>query len=167
MGLLDFPKRSGFLFSHKSLTLLDGADQFAGVLAWKANPMVDGRAIQYGTGPIGLGRSRGNLKIEVEAKFSAATYYDFVSKNPTYLFQEFGWTAVFEEGDQRATIECVQLAFDKTDAPSEGTEPNAATISGECLDLKINGVSVADSDALGALFGFDFSSIPGLGSLGF
>src|SRR5262245_59751588 len=148
MGLLAYPKRTGFLFSHKSLTLFgDAADIFEGVLSFKFDPKIDGRTLLYGTGPIALGRSKGNLSIETEVKFAAEKGYKFIRENPNYLFAEFNWTASFEDGDQRATIELISLTFEDTDAPSEGTDPNEMTFKGTAIDLKMDGVSVADSDA--------------------
>ncbi len=157
MGLMQYPKRTGFLYSHKSLTVTQGTDALKGVTSFKISPKVDGRELQYATGPIALGRPRGNLVVEVEAEFSAQSWFDFISQHPSYLFEEFTFTAVYEEGSDRSELTIISLTFEENDIESEGTEAMTISLSGTALDLEINGVSVSDADALGNSFGLAFS----------
>ncbi len=157
MGLMQFPKRTGFLYSHKSLTVTQGSEALKGVTSFKISPKIEGRELQYATGPIALGRPRGNLSVEIEIEFSMQSFYDFIAAHPAWLFEEFTFTAVYEEGSDRAELTVIGATFEETEIGSEDTEASKVSLSGMALDLEINGTSVSDADALGTSLGLVFS----------
>lgn len=136
---LTYPVTPGFLFSHNSLTALNGAAPWKGLVSVKPGASIDGRDIPIGTGPKGLGFTRGRLKVEPEFVFeSTAFYLDWLEKYPGFLGIIIPTLSLtYEEGANRAEVVFVNLTLKGFDAPSEGTEAIKVTVPGEALDLLV------------------------------
>lgn len=146
---LQYFKRNGYLYSFKSVSLLEGAELFKGLSAISVNPTVEGRDLFYGSGTKAYGRPRGHLMVEVSATFVAEAFFDIVAKHPTILDEEFNLSVVFEEGPRRDVIDLVSLTFEGIDKSAEGTEATTVELSGTAIDCLINKRSVMGGDALG------------------
>lgn len=142
--MFTYPNRGKFLYSFKSLSLLNGAEVFEGLTSLGVNVTIEGREMLYGNGMRAYGRTRGNLQVEVEAKFAAEAFFDFQKAHPQFLTELFTFTVVNEESSRRDVIELVELSFEGADLPSEGTAPSEVTLSGMALDVLINDQSVID-----------------------
>jgi hypothetical protein len=136
---LTYPVTAGFLFSHNSLTALNGAAPWKGLTSVKPGVSIDGREVVFGTGPKGLGYPRGQLKVEPEFVFESTGFYlDWLEKYPGFLGVQLpSLSLVYEEGANRAEIVFVSLTLTGYDAPSEGTEAIKVTVPGKALDLLI------------------------------
>jgi hypothetical protein len=162
MGLMAYPKRKGFLYSHTSFTLLQGAEKLEGVQSFKFTPKVDGRELVYANSSISVGRVRGKLSIEVEAKFLQQSWGDWVAGHPAWMFELFNWTALWEEGPDSLGFAISDCTFENTEIGSDDGA-NTVTMKGMAANLEIEGVSIADVDALGVALGVDFSVAGALG----
>ena len=135
---LTYPKRGGFLYSFKSVEVQQGAEVWNGLLSVKYTPKIDGRSLLHGNRRRAYGRPRGNAEVELEVKFVAEGYFDWVRAHPGFLMEIFNPIIINEEGSRRDTISIVELTFENTDAPSEGTDANEVTLSGMAIDCLIS-----------------------------
>jgi hypothetical protein len=141
---LGYPNRGTFNMSFKSLSLLEGADEFEGLTSLNINTTIDGRERPYGNGMRPYAPTRGNLVIEVEAKFLLDYAHDFIKGHPQFLTEIFNFTVVNEEGPRRHVVQLKDVTFEGCDMPAEGTGPSEITFSGSASDIMINGQSVID-----------------------
>lgn len=146
---LQYHKRNGFLYSFKSVSLLEGSELFKGLSAISVNPTVEGRDMFYGTGTKAYGRPRGHLMVEISATFVAEAFFDIMAKHPTILDEEFTLSLVNEEGSRRDVIDLISVTFEGIDMSQEGTEATTVELSGSAIDFLINKKSVMGGDALG------------------
>lgn len=159
---LSFPKRKGFLYSHTSFTLKQGAEDWNGVKSFKISPKVEGRELTYANSSIAYGRIRGRLKVDVEAKFDQQAWGDWQASHPAWLFELYNLTAVWEEGSDFLEFSLLDLTFEETETGSEDGA-NEVTMKGMAANLEIAGVTIADVDALGIALGLAFSVADALG----
>lgn len=147
---LSYPKREGYLYSHKSLIVQEGAELWSkGLIAAKINPSIEGRKIVMGNGRKPLGRTRGELKVECELTFESTSFFEYATSHPQFLDEIHNFTYVWEEGADRADVEIQDLAFEAIDLPSEGTEEIKVVLKAMAFDCLINGQSVVEGDSLG------------------
>ncbi len=151
MGFFDlqYPRPNQRLFSFKSVQLLDGPECFQGLTSFSVNCKVEGRDLGYSSGTLAVGRPRGNLKVEVKAKFFADSWFNWVSANPQFLDTEYNLSLVLAEGENRQTIDIIQLAWDEYDFSTEGTDASEVEMPGTAIVALINGSPMMGGDALG------------------
>ncbi len=157
-----YPSSGGFLFSHKSLTITEGPNVIGGCTSLSLNPKIDGSEPLYATGTKALGFPRGNFICDVELEFAMGPWADFITSYPGYLSRLFTFTFVYQEGDQSLEITVEDLRFTETDMSSSDTEASKVSLTGQALDIKINGESMADGDAFGSLINTLVSIVGGL-----
>jgi hypothetical protein len=92
----------------------------------------------YGNRTRAYGRTRGTFMAEVSMTFVAEAWFDFVKNNPTFLFQAFDLTGLFQEGSRRDGVQLVELAFNDTNLDTEGTDATEVEITGDCFDVLIS-----------------------------
>jgi hypothetical protein len=135
---LQYPKRGGFLYSFKSVEVLEGAEIWNGLLSVKRVMKIDGRSLLHGNRRRAYGRPRGNAEAELEVKFVYEAYFDYVKNHPGILMEEFNPTIINEEGSRRDAIKIVGLTFENDDATQEGTDASEVTLSGMAIDVLIS-----------------------------
>lgn len=134
--MFGYPKRDGFLFSFKSVTLLDGVELWTGLTSVQVKGTVDGRDPFYGQGSKAIGFPRGNLKVEMELKFHGEGFFDWQQAHPSFLTESFDdLTLAIEEGPKRAMIVIVGPTLTGGELESEGTDPMEFTLPGLALDI--------------------------------
>lgn len=131
-----YPKRDGFLFSFKSVTLLDGVELWKGLTSVSVKGNVDGREPFYGQGSKAVGFPRGNLKVELELKFHGEAFFDWRSAHPSFLTEQFDdLTLAIEEGSKREMIVIVGTTITGGELESEGTDPMEFSLPGLATDI--------------------------------
>lgn len=147
---LAYPKRQGYLYSHKSLTVMEGSELMSkSLLSAKISPSIEGRKIVMGNGRKALGRTRGELKVEAELAFEWTSFAEYIKAHPQMLDEVHNFTYVWEEGADRIKVEIQDFTFDGFDIPSEGTEEIKIELKGAAFDCLINDTSLIIGDALG------------------
>lgn len=166
--MLSYPKRKGFLYSLTSVTLVQGASVFKGLTSMKVNATIEGRDLKYGNGIIAFGRPSGTLKVEIEWKFVAEAFFDFVRAHPQYMTETFNPAFAFEEGSRRDRIELVGATLEGAELSAEGTDAAEVSITGTALDVLMgpSKISVAARQA-GDVSAGNAGADGGGGGLGF
>ncbi len=150
-----YPKRNGFLYSFKSVQLLQGAQLFDGLMQVEANPSVDGGDAVFGTGPKGLGAPIGELHIELSFKMLLKSFFLYTKSRPNWMFEYYNLTLVNQEGSDRDRITLETVRITGTTIPSEGTDATVVEAEGWALDMRMNGKSICNRGSqAGAIPGF-------------
>lgn len=146
---LAYPKRQGYLFSHKSLTVVEGSELISKALfSAKITASIEGRKVVMGNGRKPLGRTRGELKVECELGFEWTSFAEYVKAHPQLLDEIHNFVYVWEEGADRIKVEIQDFAFDSFDLPSEGTEEIKVELKGMAFDCLVNEQSLILGDSI-------------------
>lgn len=142
---LGYPKRQGFLYSHKSNTVLHGTESWKGVVAAMASAKIDGRERPSGNGMLALGVTRGELKVEVSVTFEFQSLLAWRVAHPRILTELFDvLTLTWAEGDDIGTIDVTDVTFEDFEVKSEGTDAIKVEVKGTANNLKLNGEDIID-----------------------
>ena len=104
MGL-PYPRRNRFIFSGKSLEVMEGAELWRGLTQAEVSVEIEGRDPLYGFGVIQLGKPRGQLMVEVNFTFEAASFFEWRKAHPQFLDEIFDLTITIQEGANRHLVE--------------------------------------------------------------
>ncbi len=147
---LAYPKRQGWLYSHKSLTVMEGSELISKALfSAKITASIEGRKVVMGNGRLPLGRTRGELKVECELGFEWTSFAEYLKAHPQALDEIHNFTYVWEEQSDRIKVEVQDFAFDSIDIPSEGTEEIKIELKGMAFNCLINEKPLILGDSLG------------------
>lgn len=149
--MLNYPKRDGWLYSHKSTTFYEGPKLIEGLTAVKANPSIEGRDPVHGQGVIAYGFPRGKMQVEIGLTFVAEAFFDFVNdpEHDAYLDRIYTFTYTFEEGSRRDRVQIIGAHLIGSPIETEGEEGTVIELSGGALNMLINGKSIIRGDAMG------------------
>ena len=142
---IGYPKRQGFLYSHKSSTVLHGTEAWRGVVAAMASAKIDGRERPSGNGMIALGVTRGELKVEVSVTFEFQSLLEWRVAHPRILTELFDvLTLTWAEGDDIGTIDVYDVTFEDMEVKSEGTESIKVEVKGTANRMELDGQDIID-----------------------
>jgi hypothetical protein len=135
---LTYPKRNGYLYTFKSVEVLEGAAVWNGILSVGWTGTMDGADVVHGNKVLPYGHIRGNAKTTLEVKFVAEAYFDWLRDHPGALQEILPAVVVKnQEGSRIDAVKLVGLRFTEVDGPSEGTDANEITKPANALDLLI------------------------------
>ncbi len=133
---LTYPKRDGFLYALSSVQVLEGASVWGGLTSIKHGGEVDGADLVFGNGPMPVGHLRGQGKPNLELKFLAEAYFDWLKDHPGPLMRIFPTVMIKnQEGSRVDMVKLIGVRFTSNDSPSEGTEANMVTKPALALDI--------------------------------
>lgn len=153
---LSYPKRDGYLFSHKSIVVQEGAELVSkALISCKVMGKVDGRKAVYGNGRKAVGLVRGQLVVEAELTFEGTSFNEYRSAHPQLLDEIHNFSYLWEEGSNRMGVQVQGFTFMDMELPSEGTDELQVALKGIALDILMssNGgafLSLVEGDAISA-----------------
>lgn len=142
---LSYPKRRGFLYSHKSSIILHGTEPLKGVVAGMVSAKIDGRDRPFGNGMLALGVTRGELKIEHSATFEFGSMFEFQAAHPQILTELFdALSHTWSEGSDIGVVDIFDATFEDFEIKSEGTDSIKVEFKGSANRMKVNGRDIID-----------------------
>jgi hypothetical protein len=147
---LDYPKRQGFVLSHKSAVFAINGEEVRGIKSIEITPSIDGREGVYDNGPRALGFTRGQGTVEFTITWDYGHAREWAAgaglTRGILMRSAFTISATYEELGVIRTVLVDGATFTSWPTSSEGTAAMEVALPGMAIDAQHDGESLFDTD---------------------